>query len=142
MAASIADAAAVNPYGIKTHLASGSNTFFINGNSIFSNFPKSLPKNLPDFPILCNWVFNTFILTDKPFAKALRNFETCVLVNNNLCGKLFSSLESATVFGEILKVASIQFFIPNFNLLICKLDNFTFIVLYWVILYWYYIKAK
>ena len=54
MAASIADAAAVNPYGIKTRLASGSNTFFINGNPIFSNFSKSLPKNLPDFPILCN----------------------------------------------------------------------------------------
>ena len=43
-------------------------------------------------------------------AKALRSFETCVLVNNNLCRK----------------VASVPFFIPDFNLLSCELDNFLF----------------
>ena len=47
------------------------------------------------------------ILADEPFAKALRNFETCVLVNNSLCGKLFSSLESPTTFDEIFKVLSV-----------------------------------
>ena len=46
--ASIADADAVNPYGIKTLLASGLSTFFIKGNPVFSNGHRSLPKNPPD----------------------------------------------------------------------------------------------
>ena len=74
---------------------------------MFSNGPKSLLKNHPDCPILCNGVFDNFILAEEPFAKALRNFETCVLVNNSLCGKLFSSLESPTTFDEIFKVISV-----------------------------------
>ena len=41
----------------------------------------------PDFPILCNWAFDNFIFADEFFAKYLLSFETCVLVNNNLCGK-------------------------------------------------------
>ena len=43
--ASAADAAAVNPKGIKTFLANGLITFFINGNSVFSNGPSNLPRN-------------------------------------------------------------------------------------------------
>ena len=57
----------------------------------------------------------------------LRNF---VLVNNNLRGKLFSSLESPTTFDERFKVTLIPFVIAYFNLLSCELDNFTFNVLY------------
>ena len=64
--------------------------------------------------------FDNFILADEPFAKALRSFETCVLVNNNLCGKFFSSLESLTTFDEVFKVTSVPFFIPSFNLLSCE----------------------
>ena len=75
------------------------------------------------------------MLADKPFAKALRSFETCVLVNNNLCGKLFSSLKSPTKLGEVLKSYSGTIFVPDFNLLICELDNIAFKVSYWVILY-------
>ena len=56
--------------------------------------------------------------------KALRSFETCVLVNNNLCVKLFSSLESPTTHEEIFRITSVPFFIPDFNLLSCELDNF------------------
>ena len=41
----------------------------------------------------------SFILANEPFAKALRSFETCVLVNNNLYGKL-----SPEILGEIFKV--------------------------------------
>ena len=48
IAASIADAAAVNPNGIKTLLTNRFNTFFIKGNPVFSNGSKSLPKNPPD----------------------------------------------------------------------------------------------
>ena len=54
MTASDADAAAVNPNGIKTFLANGLSTCPIKGNSVFSNGPKSLPKNPCDYPILCS----------------------------------------------------------------------------------------
>ena len=48
------------------------------------------------------------------------------LVNNNLCRKLFSSLESLERSVEILKVTSGLFSIPHFNLLSCELENVTF----------------
>ena len=97
-------------------------TFSIKGNPVFSYSAKSLLINTP---ILCNRVFHNYISAEKLFAKALRSFETCVLVNNNLCRKLFLSLELTTGF-EIFKVTSITFFIPYFNLSSCKLDNFMF----------------
>ena len=52
--ASAADAAAVNPNGIKTLLANSSVTFFINGNPVFSNRPRSLPRKPVDCAILDN----------------------------------------------------------------------------------------
>ena len=58
IAASVADAAPVNPNGTKTLLANGLSTFSIKGNAVFSMGPTSLPKNPPDWPILCNWVFD------------------------------------------------------------------------------------
>ena len=61
IAASVADAAAVNCNGIKTILANYLRTFPTKGNLVFSNCPKSLPKYRLDFPILCNWVFGNFI---------------------------------------------------------------------------------
>ena len=88
----VADTAAVNPDAIKTLLANGLSTFSIKDNSGFSNGPKSLPKNPPDCPILCNWVFmqfDNFILADEPFVKALRSLQTCVLVNKNSWRKYF-----------------------------------------------------
>ena len=95
IAVSVADAAAVNPDGIKTLLAN---------DLVFSNCTKSLPKNPPDFPISCNWVFDNFVLADEPFVKALQSPETYVLVNNSFCGKVFSSLESLTTFNKSFKV--------------------------------------
>ena len=49
--ASAADAATVNHNGIKTLLANGVITFFINGNLVFSNGPRSLPRNPPNCTI-------------------------------------------------------------------------------------------
>ena len=46
--ASDADAAAVIPEGINGLLANGLMTFFISGNPVFSNEPRSLPRNPPD----------------------------------------------------------------------------------------------
>ena len=50
------------------------------------------------------------MLFEELFANALRSFETCVLVNHNLCRKLFSSLESPATFHETFKVTSVSFF--------------------------------
>ena len=55
---------------------------------------------------------------------------TCVLLNNNLCGKLVSSLERPIKFDERFKFTSVPFFIVDFNLLSYELDNFTFSVLH------------
>ena len=68
------------------------------------------------------------MLADELFAKALGSLATYVLVNNKLCGKLVSSLESPIAFDERFKVTSVPFFIPDFNLLSCELDYFTFIL--------------
>ena len=77
-----------------------------NGNLFFINGPKSLRKNLADHPILYKSVFDNFRLSEKLFTKALQSLKACVLVNNNLQGKLFSSLHSSAAFGEIFKVTS------------------------------------
>ena len=57
--------------------------------------------------------FDNFILAEELFSKALRSFDICVLVNINLCGKLFWSLESPTKFNESFKVTLVPFFIPD-----------------------------
>ena len=65
--------------------------------------------------ILDNWVFDNFRLVDKPFAINLLNLETCVSVNNNLCGNSVSSLESPVTVNERFKFTSVPLFIPIFN---------------------------
>ena len=65
IAESVTDATVVNPDGIQTLLANCLSTFPIKGNLGFTNSPKSLPKNPPDCPVLCNWVFDNFILADE-----------------------------------------------------------------------------
>ena len=131
IAPSVTDVAAVNPNGIKTLLASGFGIFPIKRNPVFSNGPKFFPKSHPYCPILGNQVFDNFISAEKLFEKALGSIGTCA----------FSLLESPTAFDESFRVTLVPFFIPYFNLLSCKLENFTFQVLGWVILFWY-IKAK
>ena len=147
MAASVDDAGAVCPNGIKTILANDVSTFFINGKEVIINGPRKLenhpswlliflvflfnkislismelmtfmksfislfvsvsPKPIIYFTttpngsskrilsgkileslecaISCSWVFYSLILAGDLFAKALQIFETCVLINNNLC---------------------------------------------------------
>ena len=70
------------------------------------------------------------MLCKLSFTKALQIFGICVLVNKNLCGKVVSSLEFLIKFDGRFKVTSVPFLIPYFNLLSCKLDNFTINVLY------------
>ena len=111
---STAHAAAVDPRGIKTLLANGLIKFLIRGNTVFSNGPKSLPRKPLDCIILDNWVFDNLISVDDLFAKVIRRFDTCLLVNNNLCGKLVSL--SPIIFDDNLKAVSDSFFIADFNL--------------------------
>ena len=112
IAASLADAGSVNPDGFKTLLANGLSTFYIKGKPFFSNGPRNLPKNSPNCPILDSEFLINFISADKPFSRTLLNLETCVLVNNNFCGKLASSLELPIKFDEWFKVTSVPFSIP------------------------------
>ena len=62
---SAADAAEVNPKGIKALLAEGQIIFFINGNPVFSNGPSNIPRRPPSCIILDNWVFDNLISADK-----------------------------------------------------------------------------
>ena len=128
--ASAADAAAVNPNGTKTLLANGLITLFINGNPVLVNGPKSLPKNPPDCIILDNCAFDNLILVDVCLAKVLQRFKTCLLVSNNLWGKLVSSSELPIIFDDSLKTTSVSFFTADLNLLSCEFDSFTFKLLY------------
>ena len=70
------------------------------------------------------------MLSEEPFGKNLQTLKSCVLVNNNLCRKLVSSLASPTTFDESFKVTWVSFFIPDFNFLSCELDTFTITMLY------------
>ena len=70
-------------------------------------------------------ISDNFTLADELFAKGLGSFETSVIVNKDLCKKLFSSFEQPTTFDESFKVTS-----EPFINLICELDNFMFKVLY------------
>ena len=67
--ASAADAAAVYPNGIKMLFANGLITFFINGNPVFGNGPRILPRNPPDCIILDIWIFDSLISNDDLLAK-------------------------------------------------------------------------
>ena len=104
--ASAADAAAVNANGIKMLLANDLITFFIIGNPVFNNVPKSLPGNSPDWTILDNWVFDSIISLDDLLAKALQKLATCLLFNKNSWGKLVSSSQLPIMFDYNLKTTS------------------------------------
>ena len=80
-----------------------------------ATFDKMFPKigmswrTPSNCTILNNWVFENFILPGEPFVKTLRIFETCVSVNNTLCGKLVSSLEFPIKLIKDLKLLQFHF---------------------------------
>ena len=115
--ASAVDAVTVNPNGIKTHLANGLVTSFINGSPVFSNGPSNLLRNPPDWIIFDNWVFDNLTSADELLVKALRRLETCLSVDNNSWGKLVSLLP--IMFDDHLNTTSDSFLIGDFNLLSC-----------------------
>ena len=136
IAASVADAAAVNPDSIKTLLTNGLSTFFIKGNALFGNGAKLLSKKHPDCPVWCNWVFDNFVLAEDYLHKLYQGLKLVYLLMRKLCRELFSSLELLTIFDGSFKVTSIAFFILDFILLSCELGSLRFkVLLYWVFLY-------
>ena len=52
MVVSVAEAAPVNPNGIKMFLSNGLGIFFIDSNPTFINGPRSVPRNSRDCTIL------------------------------------------------------------------------------------------
>ena len=81
--------------------------------------------NLLDRVILDNWVIENFRLADVYIS------ETCVLINDSLCGKLVSSFELPNKSDEGFIVTSVPVFIADLRhyifsdfLLSCELDNF------------------
>ena len=95
---------------VSKKLGNGIRPFFIKDTTVYSNGQRSLPRNPIGCTILSSWVFDKFILLDELFAKYLRSFETCVLVNNNLCEELVSLLELQITFDERFKITSVRFF--------------------------------
>ena len=106
-----ADAARVNPNGPKTLLDNGSITFFINDNPALSNGLRRLPRNPTN---------SKLHIIDKYLAKSLQRFETYLLVNRILWGKLVLSLKLPIILDGSLKTTSNIFFIAYFNLLSCE----------------------
>ena len=85
------------------------NALALKWNINWGTVPIKWARLPPDCILLDNWVFEHFILVDEPFAKALRSLEMFAWANNNLCGKLVSSLEPPITFDEIFKVAPVSF---------------------------------
>ena len=80
----------------KAHLLLMANHFLIMDQEVYQKIP---PKCI----ILDCWVFDSQILADKSFAKALQKFAICLLVNNNLDEKLVSSAELPSCLMIVLK---------------------------------------
>ena len=99
----------------------------------FNNGQSNLPKNPPNCIIFDNWVFKNLISVEELLEKDLQILETCLSVNNNLCGKLVLSLDSPIMLGDNLNITSVSFYIADFNLLSWEFDNFVFIALHCVI---------
>ena len=64
-------------------------------------------RNPPDCTILGNWIFDSLILMNELFAKNLRRFANFLLVKNDLCEKLVSSLELPIISDDSVKITSV-----------------------------------
>ena len=104
IAAFVADAAAVKP-----SIPNSLTTDFNKGNPDFNNGIKNF-KN-PPFCILVNCAFENLISADADvwLSNAFLRLKFCLLVNNNLLGKLVSSSELPTILDDNLKTTSVPF---------------------------------
>ena len=84
--------------------------FLVIDEKIYQEIPSWLYHLIVD-------IIESVISVDDLLAKALQRFGTVVLVNNNLRGRLVSSLELPIAFDDSIKTVSVTFFIADFNLL-------------------------
>ena len=124
--ASAADAAAINPKGIKTILANGLIIIYINGNPVFDNRPSNLPKNPPDWTILEVSALQSFKSIDILLLNTFLTFVFRLVVNNNSCGKSFP----LNIFKLILRAVPVLFLTAVFSFFSWVSDNLTFTLLY------------
>ena len=105
ISSSVAYVALVNPNGIRILLGTVLVTFFINSNGVFNIFDG----NAPDCILLDNWVFDSLLIAEKLFPRALEKFKTYLLVNHNLCRILWLTLELPIIFDDRQFPTSISF---------------------------------
>ena len=97
IAASIADAAAVNPNRIKTILANRLTTFPIKA----IQFLVMVLKVCLEILLIFLFYVIEFLISFISWRIICKRFwKFCVLVNNTLCGKLFSSWDLTTAIDE------------------------------------------
>ena len=105
---SAADATAVNPSGIKTFLDNVLSTFKVTELSLVDQEVYQfilLILFFMDADSFDNFIFeNYFINYYKLFSWSLQSFESCLSVNNHLCGRLVSTLESPIIFDDSFRV--------------------------------------
>ena len=99
-------------------MAFGLSTFPIKIRPVICN---GLHRSLPNCVILDSWVFENFILADQPIGKPLIIIIRYCIHQSHLM--------------KDLKLPEKHFFIPDFTLLCCKFDSFTFkfILLYIIV---------
>ena len=122
-------------------------SFGMSSHNDFANRCSGNKRKSKICTVLDSGLLGNFRWTDELFTKALRSFETCLSVNNNLGWKFDSSLESTTIFDEKSKVNSVPYFIFKIStwFWFIKLWNRQFYiktVIFSFYFYWYYIKAK
>ena len=135
VAASTADAAVVNPNGIKTLLVSCVSTFLADGKPVFNNGPRSLDRNPPDSMILGIYVFDNLTSADKLFAKIYKYLKLVNQLTSPSARTAFLlTVAPAHVipikFDDSIQVTPVAFFVAGFNFSSFDLDNFIFKVLY------------
>ena len=64
--------------------------------------------------IISSYIFNSLISADGFLAKSLQRFAACVLVNDNLCGKLVMSLGLPIIIDDNVKIVSFFYFYRSF----------------------------
>ena len=72
------------------------------------------------FVVPFSLMVNQFLIMGQKIYQEIRRFATCLLVNNDLCGKLVSSSELSIIFDDNLKTYFSFIFNADFSLLSCE----------------------
>ena len=120
--ASIAEAAAIIPNGVKTSFAKEIATFINEPANLLNNDPK----NSPDWIILEIWALESFKSVEILLLKVFLSFVFYLVVNNHWCGRSFS----LSIFKLILRAVPFLLLTAIFNFFSCVSDNLIFTLVY------------